>query len=196
MRYESYMPSAHRKPGHIICQLAQEKGATSVTMGQRGLGTISRALLGSTSGHVLHHSHIPVMIVPSLVMKKKQQVIQRKVYAFFSLFFQNHFVGFDLKIQKRQGFKCTSYMKYKVLFNSFMLEAVIIQKPNQPGANQWTGFYMITASVMKRLKQKILIFILTIRVQFCSFKFLNFYGILIFGDNLKCLESRIIFMIN
>ena len=70
MRYESYMPSAHRKPGHIICQLAQEKGATSVTMGQRGLGTISRALLGSTSGHVLHHSHIPVMIVPSSVMKK------------------------------------------------------------------------------------------------------------------------------
>ena len=73
MKYESYMPAAHRKPGHIICQLAQEKGATSITMGQRGLGTISRALLGSTSGHVLHHSHIPVMIVPSLVMKKSSR---------------------------------------------------------------------------------------------------------------------------
>ena len=34
-----------------------------------------------------------------------------------------------------------------------MTEAVIILKPvHQCGANQWTGFYMITASVMKELK--------------------------------------------
>ena len=33
----------------------------------------------------------------------------------------------------------------KRAFNPFMTEAVII-------ANQWTGFYMITASVMKGLK--------------------------------------------
>ena len=35
-------------------------------------------------------------------------------------------------------------------FNPFMTEADIIQKPVQ---NQWTGFYMISASVMKGLKQ-------------------------------------------
>ena len=33
-------------------------------------------------------------------------------------------------------------------FNPFMTEADIIQKPVQ---NQWTGFYMISASVMKGL---------------------------------------------
>ena len=32
-----------------------------------------------------------------------------------------------------------------------MTEAVIIQKPVY-SANQWTGYYMITASVMKGLK--------------------------------------------
>ena len=35
----------------------------------------------------------------------------------------------------------------KCIFNSFMTEAAIIQKPYQ-----WTGFYMIMASVMKELK--------------------------------------------
>ena len=35
------------------------------------------------------------------------------------------------------------------MFNSFMTEAVIIKK-----SNQWTGFYMITASVMKELNAK------------------------------------------
>ena len=36
--------------------------------------------------------------------------------------------------------------------NSFMMEAVIIQKPVQVcRANQWTSFYMITTSVMKTL---------------------------------------------
>ena len=34
------------------------------------------------------------------------------------------------------------------MLNSFMAEAVIISKPV---ANQWTGFYMITASDMKEL---------------------------------------------
>ena len=52
----------------MICELAKEKNAASITMGQRGLGTISRALLGSTSDYVLHHSHVPVMVVPA---KKK-----------------------------------------------------------------------------------------------------------------------------
>ena len=41
--------------------------------------------------------------------------------------------------------------------NSFMTEAVIIYKPVPQiscSANQWTGFYMITASVMKELMEK------------------------------------------
>ena len=68
MKCEFLLADAHHKPGHVICELAKEKNAASITMGQRGLGTISRALLGSTSDYVLHHSHVPVMVVPA---KKK-----------------------------------------------------------------------------------------------------------------------------
>jgi len=51
-------------PGHTICELAKKENADAIVMGQRGLGTVSRALLGSTSDYVLHHSTIPVLIVP------------------------------------------------------------------------------------------------------------------------------------
>ena len=40
--------------------------------------------------------------------------------------------------------------KHDIVFNPFKTEAVIIKKPNQ-----WTGFYMITASVMKGLNTSI-----------------------------------------
>ena len=43
----------------------------------------------------------------------------------------------------------------QISLNSFMTEAVIIWKPVHRFANQWTGFYMITASVMKELNFKI-----------------------------------------
>ncbi|XP_053376803.1 universal stress protein Slr1101-like [Mercenaria mercenaria] len=50
------------KPGDVICQLAQEEGADLIVIGSRGLGKIRRALLGSVSDHVVHHSHIPVVV--------------------------------------------------------------------------------------------------------------------------------------
>ena len=40
--------------------------------------------------------------------------------------------------------------KHDIVFNPFKTEAVIIKKPNQ-----WTGFYMITASVMKGLNTRL-----------------------------------------
>ncbi|EDO37605.1 predicted protein [Nematostella vectensis] len=50
--------------GERICQLAKEKSAYLIVMGTRGLGAIRRTLLGSVSDYVVHHSHIPIMIVP------------------------------------------------------------------------------------------------------------------------------------
>ena len=66
IKFETFMVEGEHKPAHMICELAKEKNAASITMGQRGLGTISRALLGSTSDYVLHHSHVPVMVVPAV----------------------------------------------------------------------------------------------------------------------------------
>jgi nucleotide-binding universal stress UspA family protein len=33
-----------------------------IITGTRGMGTVRRTLLGSVSDHVLHHSHVPVII--------------------------------------------------------------------------------------------------------------------------------------
>lgn len=33
-----------------------------IVMGTRGMGKVKRTFLGSVSDHVLHHSHVPVII--------------------------------------------------------------------------------------------------------------------------------------
>ena len=48
-----------------------------------------------------------------------------------------------------------------VCLNSIMAEAVIIQKPNQ-----WTGFYMITAFVMKELNENHVLSFFQLRSSF------------------------------
>lgn len=50
--------------GFTVCKIAKENNASLILMGQRGLGAIQRALYGSVSEYVLHHAHIPVLIVP------------------------------------------------------------------------------------------------------------------------------------
>lgn len=47
---------------HEILRVAEEEGATMIIMGTRGLGAVRRTILGSVSDHVLHHSHVPVLI--------------------------------------------------------------------------------------------------------------------------------------
>ena len=64
LKHQFFLVDVDKKPGHAICKLAEEKNASLIVMGQRGLGTISRALLGSTSDYVLLHAHVPVMVVP------------------------------------------------------------------------------------------------------------------------------------
>lgn len=55
---------SHHSPGQVICDLAKENNASAIILGQRGLSKFSRALLGSTSDYVLHHSDITVIVVP------------------------------------------------------------------------------------------------------------------------------------
>ncbi|MBB6451807.1 nucleotide-binding universal stress UspA family protein [Salirhabdus euzebyi] len=51
-------------PGTEICKEAKEINATLIIMGNRGLGPIKRAVLGSVSYSVLHNATCPVTIVP------------------------------------------------------------------------------------------------------------------------------------
>ncbi|XP_057292823.1 universal stress protein Slr1101-like [Hydractinia symbiolongicarpus] len=51
--------------GHTICKIAKEHHAYMIIIGQRGLGAIRRTLFGSVSDYVLHHAHVPVVVVPS-----------------------------------------------------------------------------------------------------------------------------------
>ena len=65
LKYKFFMADSEKKPGHAICHLAKKHGASLIVIGQRGLGTVSRAFLGSTSDFVLHHAHVTVLIVPT-----------------------------------------------------------------------------------------------------------------------------------
>lgn len=49
--------------GNVIVDVAKEFGADLIIMGSRGLGVISRALLGSVSSKVVHNSECSVMVV-------------------------------------------------------------------------------------------------------------------------------------
>lgn len=51
-------------PGQVICRVALEQDATLIVMGCRGEGTVRRTILGSVSDYVIHHTHIPVLVVP------------------------------------------------------------------------------------------------------------------------------------
>jgi len=62
---------AHGKPGEIICDTAKEKNANIVVMGSRGLNGMRRTFLGSVSDYVIHHCHLPVLVVPPMPEAKK-----------------------------------------------------------------------------------------------------------------------------
>ncbi|XP_068715384.1 universal stress protein Slr1101-like [Montipora capricornis] len=51
-------------PGEAVCKVSKERKVDHVVMGSRGLGTVSRALVGSVSDYCLHHASVPVSVVP------------------------------------------------------------------------------------------------------------------------------------
>ncbi|XP_076469356.1 putative universal stress protein SERP1273 [Babylonia areolata] len=53
------------KPGSAICQCAEDQGVTYIVTGTRGLGKLRRTIMGSVSDYVIHHAHVPVLVVRS-----------------------------------------------------------------------------------------------------------------------------------
>lgn len=52
------------KPDKVILRAARKLDASMIIMGDRESSTMSRMFLGSTAQKVIHHSEIPVLIVP------------------------------------------------------------------------------------------------------------------------------------
>ena len=82
----------------------------------------------------------------------------------------NRFLVFSTNIEGLKNICCSIFSqlylseltcRMDISFNSFMTEAVIIKKPVHWFApqNQWTGFYMTTASVMKEFRIFLRIFL-------------------------------------
>lgn len=52
------------RPGELICKNSVEENAALIVLGCRGQSAVRRTFLGSVSDYVVHHSHVPVCIVP------------------------------------------------------------------------------------------------------------------------------------
>ena len=63
IKFELYKKE-HSTPGEVICQLAADTKAQLIVTGSRGMGTIRRTFLGSVSDYCVHHSLVPVAVVP------------------------------------------------------------------------------------------------------------------------------------
>ena len=50
------------KAGEVIVKAADQHNADFIVCGSRGLGAIRRTILGTVSGYILHHSHVPVLV--------------------------------------------------------------------------------------------------------------------------------------
>ena len=50
------------RPGPAICDLATELEATAIVIGSSGRGGLRRAMIGSTSDHVVRHAPCPVVV--------------------------------------------------------------------------------------------------------------------------------------
>jgi nucleotide-binding universal stress UspA family protein len=64
LRADTAITDAAGSPWRAIKRLADERHATIVVCGSRGLGPFSRAAVGSTSSGLLHHTDRPVLVVP------------------------------------------------------------------------------------------------------------------------------------
>jgi nucleotide-binding universal stress UspA family protein len=61
---EAVLTAGAGAPWSALLELAHDRGAEAIVCGSRGRGAFARALLGSTSTSLLHHSDLPLLVVP------------------------------------------------------------------------------------------------------------------------------------
>jgi nucleotide-binding universal stress UspA family protein len=64
---ELVVETTHHSTAHAIVQAAEQAKVDAIVCGTRGLGGLQGALLGSVSKELLHHAHVPVIVVPPRV---------------------------------------------------------------------------------------------------------------------------------
>ena len=52
------------RPGEVVCKLAEDEKGQIIVLGSRGVGVLRRTFLGSVSDYCVHHTSIPVVVVP------------------------------------------------------------------------------------------------------------------------------------
>jgi nucleotide-binding universal stress UspA family protein len=65
-----WAPRRQTKTWRAILDAADESGATVLVCGAHGISGVGRALLGSVSTSLVHHSRIPVLVVPQTASEK------------------------------------------------------------------------------------------------------------------------------
>ena len=61
---EAYGEAREGKPVDVLLEAARERNAAAVVVGSHGEGAARAAFVGSTALKLLHHSDIPVLVVP------------------------------------------------------------------------------------------------------------------------------------
>ncbi|XP_078488725.1 universal stress protein Sll1388-like isoform X1 [Ciona intestinalis] len=49
-------------PGEAVVKMADKEKCDIIITGSRGLGVVRRTILGSVSGYIVHHAHVPVLV--------------------------------------------------------------------------------------------------------------------------------------
>ena len=64
---ELIVKTTHHSAARAIVDAAENANVDAIVCGTRGLGGLQGALLGSVSKELLHHAHVPVVVVPPRV---------------------------------------------------------------------------------------------------------------------------------
>lgn len=65
------------KPGHAILKASTDNKVDHIVIGSPGLNALGRVLLGSISDYIIHHSQIPVTLIPCPENEKTAKGVRR-----------------------------------------------------------------------------------------------------------------------